>query len=50
MERSIVGALLKVGEERMSVERLREIVRNRKGMALVETAPAKGLFLWKVFY
>jgi tRNA pseudouridine38-40 synthase len=50
MVRSIVGALVKVGEERMTVEQLRELVKARKRTALVETAPAHGLFLWRVFY
>jgi tRNA pseudouridine38-40 synthase len=50
MVRSIVGALVKVGEERMTVEQLRELVKARKRTALVETAPAHGLLLWRVFY
>jgi tRNA pseudouridine38-40 synthase len=50
MVRSIVGALVKVGEERMVVEQLQELVKAGKRTALVETAPAHGLFLWRVFY
>jgi len=50
MVRSIVGALVKVGEGKLTVEQLRELVRGKKRTALVETAPAHGLFLWKVFY
>lgn len=50
MVRSIVGALVKVGEGRLSVEQLRELVCRKKRTALIETAPAHGLFLWKVFY
>lgn len=50
MARSIVGALLKVGEGRMTENQLREIFRSKKRTPLVETAPAKGLCLWKVFY
>ncbi|MGD0649761.1 MAG: tRNA pseudouridine(38-40) synthase TruA [Verrucomicrobiia bacterium] len=50
MVRSIVGALVKVGEGRLTVEQLRELMRGKKRTALVETAPAHGLFLWKVFY
>ena len=50
MVRSIVGALLKVGEGKMTADQLREIQRSRKRTAWVETAPAHGLFLWKVFY
>jgi len=50
MVRSIVGALVKVGEGRMTFEQFRELVKARKRTALVETAPAHGLFLWRVFY
>lgn len=50
MVRSIVGALVKVGEGRMTVEQLEKLVKAKKRSALVETAPAHGLFLWRVFY
>ncbi len=50
MVRSIVGALLRVGEGRMTAEQLREILRGKKRTAAIETAPAHGLFLWKVSY
>jgi tRNA pseudouridine38-40 synthase len=50
MVRSIVGALVKVGEGRMTVEQLQKLVKAKKRSALVETAPAHGLFLWRVFY
>ena len=50
MVRSIVGALVKVGEGKLTVEQLRELLRGKKRTPLVETAPARGLFLWKVFY
>ena len=50
LKSSIVGALVKVGEGRLTVEQLRELVRGKKRTALVETAPAHGLFLWRVFY
>ncbi len=50
MVRSIVGGLVKVGVGKMTVEELRKLLRGRKRTALVETAPAKGLFLWKVDY
>ncbi|MCG3148307.1 MAG: tRNA pseudouridine synthase A [Verrucomicrobiae bacterium] len=50
MVRSIVGALVKVGEGRMTVEELRAVMAGKKRTALVETAPAHGLFLWRVFY
>jgi len=50
MVRSITGALVKVGEGRMTVEDLRAVIAGKKRTALVETAPAHGLFLWRVFY
>ncbi|HVM62609.1 MAG TPA: tRNA pseudouridine(38-40) synthase TruA [Verrucomicrobiae bacterium] len=50
MVRSIVGALVKVGEGRMTVEQLQNVVKAKKRTALVETAPAHGLFLWRVDY
>lgn len=50
MVRSIVGALVKVGEGRLTAAQLRELVNAKKRTALVETAPAHGLFLWKVEY
>lgn len=50
MVRSITGALVKVGEGRMSVDELRAVIAGKKRTALVETAPARGLFLWRVFY
>jgi tRNA pseudouridine38-40 synthase len=50
MVRSIVGALVKVGEGRLTIEQLQQLMKAKKRTALVETAPAKGLFLWRVFY
>lgn len=50
MVRSIVGALVKVGEGRLTIGQLRELMEARKRTALVETAPAHGLFLWRVIY
>jgi tRNA pseudouridine38-40 synthase len=50
MVRSIVGALVKVGEGRLAGEQLQQLMKAKKRTALVETAPAKGLFLWRVFY
>jgi tRNA pseudouridine38-40 synthase len=50
MVRSIVGALVKVGEGKLTAMELNEIVRAKRRTALVETAPANGLFLWRVFY
>jgi tRNA pseudouridine38-40 synthase len=50
MVRSIVGALVKVGESRLTVDELRAVIDGKKRTALVETAPAHGLFLWRVGY
>jgi tRNA pseudouridine38-40 synthase len=50
MVRSMVGALVKVGEGRMTIDQLRKLVTAKKRTALVETAPAHGLFLWRVLY
>jgi tRNA pseudouridine38-40 synthase len=50
MVRSIVGALVKVGESRLTVEELQKLLKAKKRTAQVETAPAHGLFLWRVFY
>ena len=50
MVRSIVGALVKVGEGRMTAEELGGVVAAKRRVALVETAPAHGLFLWRVWY
>jgi len=50
MVRSIVGALVKVGEGRLTAAQLRQLVNAKKRTALVETAPAHGLFLWRVWY
>jgi len=50
MVRSITGALVKVGEGRLTEKQLRAALRGKKRTALIETAPAHGLFLWKVLY
>lgn len=50
MVRSIVGALVKVGEGKLTPSELGRLLAGKKRTALVETAPAKGLFLWKVSY
>jgi len=50
MVRSIVGALVKVGEGRLTVGELRGLMKAKKRTAMVETAPAHGLFLWRVLY
>ena len=50
MVRSIAGALVKVGEGKLAVAQLRELITGKRRTALVETAPARGLFLWRVRY
>lgn len=50
MVRSIVGALLKVGRGDATAEEMHRYVRARQRTHFVETAPAHGLFLWKVWY
>ncbi len=50
MVRSLVGVLVAAGENRLAVARIRELLSDRKRTADVQTAPAQGLFLMKVFY
>jgi tRNA pseudouridine38-40 synthase len=50
MVRSVAGTLVAVGEGKLSVTQVREILRSRERTAAVQTAPAQGLFLTKVFY
>ena len=50
MVRSFAGALYSVGRGRLSVEDIREILESRERTHRIVTAPAKGLFLDKVFY
>jgi tRNA pseudouridine38-40 synthase len=50
MVRSLVGALVSVGEGNLSPTQLRELLATGKRVARVQTAPPQGLFLMKVFY
>ncbi len=50
MVRSLVGTLVTVGEGRLTPQRVAEILASRARTPLVHTAPAKGLFLERVFY
>lgn len=50
MVRSIVGTLVDVGAGRIELKRIGEILRAGSRGAAGRTAPAKGLFLVKVFY
>lgn len=50
MMRSLAGVLVSAGEGKLTPAAVREILASRERTALVQTAPAKGLFLVKVFY
>lgn len=50
MVRSMTGALLEVGRNRMRPERIGEMLASRNRSMAKDTAPACGLFLMKVFY
>lgn len=50
MVRSIIGALVDVGLGKLTPEDIDEILKSRHRTMRVKTAPAKGLFLGKVFY
>lgn len=50
MVRSLVGALIAVGQGRLTVAQIGEILASRERTALVKTAPPQGLFLGKVIY
>ncbi len=50
MVRSLVGALVAVGDGHLSAQQLRELLRSGQRVARVQTAPPQGLFLMRVFY
>ncbi len=50
MVRSLAGFLVRVGMGTLEPEAVHEILAHGKRTALVPTAQAQGLFLWKVFY
>jgi tRNA pseudouridine38-40 synthase len=50
MARSLAGALVSVGLGKLSVEGVAELVRTRKRIPVVVTAPPQGLFMVKVIY
>lgn len=50
MVRSLAGVLVAVGEGRLTVDAVRQILAHGKRIPAVQTAPAQGLFLTKVFY
>ncbi|WP_221774625.1 tRNA pseudouridine(38-40) synthase TruA [Pelagicoccus albus] len=50
MVRSLVGTAVNVGAGRLSLEQLEKVFETKQRIPLVQAAPAKGLFLEKVFY
>ena len=50
MCRGILGTLVQVGQGRIPLERVAEILASRDRRVAGMTAPAHGLVLWKVFY
>jgi tRNA pseudouridine38-40 synthase len=50
MVRSLVGALVAVGLGKLTTDDLARILASRERTNEVQTAPAKGLFLWRVKY
>ncbi len=50
MVRTLVGAIVAVGEGKLTVPDLRKLLENGQRVPAVQTAPAHGLFLVKVFY
>lgn len=50
MARSIVGALIKVGLGRLDPDVIGQVLASGRRIPLIETAPAKGLFLERVRY
>jgi tRNA pseudouridine38-40 synthase len=50
MVRSLVGALVAVGEGRMTPEAVAALLEAGERRPVVQTAPPQGLFLMKVFY
>lgn len=50
MVRSLVGVLAVAGEGKLALAELRALLESRARTPVVHTAPAKGLFLTRVFY
>jgi len=50
MMRSLVGAIVAVGEGKLSLDELKNCLHTGARVSAVQTAPAQGLFLEKVFY
>lgn len=50
MVRSLAGVLVSVGEGKLKADEVAQILNSRRRTEAVQTAPAQGLFLMKVFY
>lgn len=50
MVRSLVGTVVNVGLGKLELAEIDQLLRSRKRTPLVQAAPARGLFLEKVFY
>lgn len=50
MVRSLVAAIVDVGLEKLTPQEIEQILKSRRRTIKITTAPAKGLFLEKVFY
>ncbi len=50
MVRNIVGAIVKIGEGKASLEELRNSIERGLPFKGLKPAPSSGLFLWRVFY
>ncbi len=50
MVRSLAGHLIRVGRGEVDAQATREILASKVRTARVPTAPANGLYLWKVYY
>lgn len=50
MVRIIVGAILAVGKQQISVADIERMFAENKRKRLIKTLPAHGLYLWRVAY
>jgi tRNA pseudouridine38-40 synthase len=50
MVRSLVGVLVAVGEGKLTPAEVRRLLDSREREAVIQTAPAQGLFLVRVYY
>ena len=50
MVRAIVGTLMEVGRHKLTVDGFRKIIENKDRCSAGDSAPAQGLFLYKIVY